>query len=826
MAWNSKVTTRLVVIAASFLLAACVSPIHQDSGRSVTIKRDGFGVPHIYASSVRGLYFGMGYALAEDRLFQMEMTRRSFTGTVAEALGPGESDKWIKFDQGARSAFTPASIRRQLAALKAEDRDIFEGYASGFNARVAEVLKDRQLLPKQFRHYGFDPGQWTAYDVVMVFVGSAYRYSEYNSEITNQQLLQSLVNMKGPVVGRQVFEQLRWTNDPTAPTTVGDDPVTRAASGTGRTESEHASAQQARAHDSRLADAFWQLTPLSGEALAASVPGDIGPLGAPTASNFWVVAPAKSADGRVHLNNGPQFGNYNPGYTWGVGLHGAGFDVVGNTTAGSANVHFATNGKIAWGSTAGAGDSVDTYQLDLNPINADQYMFNGAYKDFLKRTEVIKVKGRPDAAVEIRASVHGNVSFRDPARNLAYARKRIWEGDEVDTLLGLIESMKAQNWTEFLAANKRVALGVSRYYADTSGNIGYVLTGKYPQRPASQDFRLPPKGDGSMEWLGFQPLEANPQVYNPPQGFIVNWNNKPSAAFQNTDNFYFSSADRIAEFIQLMQSKSKFTSQEVREMNRVTSYKELHVRHVLPHLRSAVAALPPGDRVRAAVASIDAWDHMLTDSAQTGRYPYQYTIFNEFLVDLMAAVFKDDLPPALFSQVAGLTPPTATRNLSPGFKALVHTLQGGGSGVAQTYDFLNGEDKGALIRRTMLQTLDRLAVKYQTQEFGKWLVPTSRHTFLTENFIGVPQALPEELLEFTPLMNRGAENNHISLGATGVESCDVTSPGQGGGITADGKRAAHYSDQMQIYIDFSCKRQWTRQADIDANTVSTKQLRF
>jgi len=131
----------------------------------VAIRRDAWGVPHVFADSVRGVYRGYGFVVAEDRLFQMDMSRRSFTGRVAEVLGPD----YLAFDRMVRGNYTPASIAAQIAVLSQADGDIFEGYAEGYNQRLAQVLADPgRLMPREFIAFGFQPTPLTPEDVAMV----------------------------------------------------------------------------------------------------------------------------------------------------------------------------------------------------------------------------------------------------------------------------------------------------------------------------------------------------------------------------------------------------------------------------------------------------------------------------------------------------------------------------------------------------------------------------------------------------------------------------------------------------------------------------------
>lgn len=208
-----------------FLLAGCgggsSSGRINDSPRaekSVTIKRDSYGVPHVYATDTYGLFYGYGYALAQDRLFQMEMMKRAVLGRSAEVLGAD----YVNRDADSRSRFELSAIRDQLMALPEEDLNIFRGYAAGFNAWISEVMADPgELMPKQFLDMGFEPSEWSDLDVAMLYVGTmAGRYSHSSSEINNLRLLNQLIDQFGEVQGRELFDQVHWLEDPLAPTTV------------------------------------------------------------------------------------------------------------------------------------------------------------------------------------------------------------------------------------------------------------------------------------------------------------------------------------------------------------------------------------------------------------------------------------------------------------------------------------------------------------------------------------------------------------------------------------------------------------------------------
>ncbi|MEX1349618.1 MAG: penicillin acylase family protein, partial [Desulfobacterales bacterium] len=180
-------------VSVLVLLAfALIGVSYGDEGQ-VIIKRDNYGVGHVYADTVFGLYYGYGYAVAQDRLFQMEMAKRSTQGKVAEVLG----EEYVEFDKRIRGNYNPISIQRQLDRLSESDADIFNGYAAGMNAWIEKVKKNTdRLMPKEFIDFGFQPESWTAFDVAMIFVGSmANRFGDFNTELANVQIYNALVKM-------------------------------------------------------------------------------------------------------------------------------------------------------------------------------------------------------------------------------------------------------------------------------------------------------------------------------------------------------------------------------------------------------------------------------------------------------------------------------------------------------------------------------------------------------------------------------------------------------------------------------------------------------
>lgn len=780
-------------------------------GGEVLIRRDSWGVPHIFADTVRGLFYGYGHAAAQDRLFQMEMSKRSVNGTVSEVLGAD----YVAYDSEVRANRDPVSLDRQYRTMSTSDRQIFEGYAAGVNAWIEAVGKapDR-LMPKQFLDYDFQPTQWSGMDVVMVFVGTmANRYSDATAEVGNLQVRDQLIAAYGQERGLALFDQLIWNFDPLAPTTVPG------RSGAARTA-------QVQPPRRPVARQLRPVSPAAARALQQSAPEPAAEL--PAFSNAWLTGRTRTLGARSVLQNGPQFGWYNPAYTYSVGLHGAGFDVVGNTPFAYPVILFGHNGRIGWGATAGAGDTVDIYQEQLRPGDAHSYLFNGEWRHMRHRSEVVDVRGGSPVRVDVYYTVHGRVISTDPARSTAYSKKRSWEGYEIESLLGWIHSTRATNHRQWRAQSARMAITINWYYLDDDGNIGYVLNGRYPDRPANQDQRLPALGTGEMEWRGLRPYATNPQVYNPRQGFIANWNNKQAPESTGP----FSVVDRVDLISRELRGAGRLTPEDLWDINYRTTFGDPSAHYFLPYLRRAVVNEPRDSDLRSAVAQLLAWNQLNTDVDRDGTYDSPaVTIFRAFLDELISLVLADDIDRATFARFfangypSPTSPPGDSQRPGPGATLVYNALLGDRAGVPQRVDFLNGTDRNDLVRRALTQAVDRLERTYGPDR-ADWLTRTVPHTFRTTNFAGVPQANPDELLQLPTYMNRGTENNRVTFYAERrVTACEATPPGQSGFVAPDGTRSPHYADQMEIYDQFECKRTWFYPRDIDMRTVLTERLR-
>ncbi len=772
---------------------------------SITIKRDTYGTPHIFADDNYGLFYGYGYSLAQDRLYQLEILRHSTQGSVAEILG----DKYIGFDKTQRTLFWPGDIKKQIGALDTDTKDVFAGFAAGLNDYIQIVQKDKDtLLPLEFSKNGFEPEPWSEYDVVMLFVGSMLlRYGDFNTELDNQFFLAGLTKQHGANAAQAIFDAVLPTDNDFAPTTIplADWPAKNGG---------------AIIKQQIMSPALMHLPkPKSGHGF----------------SNALVLGPEKLKGAKAVLVNGPQFGWYVPAYTYSAGFHTPSWEAVGNAPLGYPLPMFGYNKNIAWGTTWGASDNVDVFRESLNPDGSNTYKYKGEWKAFEQRAETIKVKYGTDITFTARRSIHGPIIHADSKNGYAYAKRRGWAGRELETLIGWMDATKAKDHKTWIKAVGKSGLNVNWYYADKDGNIGYVSSGAYPIRAKGHDSRLPVSGEGHMDWTGIHPPSWNPQVLNPSSGYIANWNNKPRAGFKNPDEWWYSwsEADRVKVLDIAVANAGVMSPLQAWDLMMNASYEDPNANFFLPHM---IAALETSNEHGEIMATLKSWDGRFntmtkqstwTNSNNTYTHPGN-TIFRAWLGQMLSDVLADDLPGPVGKTLSTATgygtpkrPTAAGINISVGTKLLYEALQGRGD-----YDFLNGKTANAL----WLASLEKAIAKFGAQygpEIEDWQLPVPATRFNDTNFLGIPQTLPSRERDDMHAMNRGTENNMtVFRDEEFPVGYEIVAPGQSGYLSPQGEASPHYEDQFEMFRTHGKKSTWLSTADIDANLESEITLTY
>ncbi len=505
---RKTLTALLILLAAAAaalgLLAASTfsgedgeRPVKGITGR-VSIERDGRGVPTVRASSSTDALFGLGYAHAQDRLWQMEFQRRVGGGRLAEILGP----RLVDTDRFLRTVGFRRAAEAAWPALSRETQGLIEAYARGINAFLAA---DR-ARPVEFRFLRFEPQPFTPVDSLTWAKMMAWDLAgNARDEIQRARLTAAV----GPERTAELLPPV-----PAQPTI--------------------------------LLDEEWmgQLTPATSSSVSRLGPRgpwtslerefallrDLGFNGEEIGSNSWVVAGSRTKSGKPLLANDPHLGLRAPSVWYLARLEAPGISVVGATLPGVPGVIIGHNARIAWGLTSVEPDVQDLYLEQTDPADPSRYRFRNGWRSFESRTERIVVRGAADIAFEARSSVHGPIvtDLLRGAETLGRPVALRWTGlDPGDTTAEAFLGIdRASNWEEFLAAAAHLrAPAQNVIYADVDGHIGYTATGAIPIRPRS-DGLLPVSGAGEDDWSGFIPTEKLPRVLDPPRGYVATANNR------------------------------------------------------------------------------------------------------------------------------------------------------------------------------------------------------------------------------------------------------------------------------------------------------------
>ena len=781
------------------------------------ITRDIWQTPIIHTPDLATAFRAYGYALAQDRLFQLEMLRRTTQGRVAEVLGKD----FYALDERTLSHYDLPAIRTQVQRLSATDRRLLQAYIEGFNAWVAKVNADPgQWLPAEFSYYDFAPQEWQIFDLVMIFVGSmAHRYADFNEELGNLEFFIALQEQHGLEHAWKIFAATMPLYDAASPVTV---PVNESVRQRG---AEH---PEPPPYIERLQSVSFayrrEVFATSGRFQFISEDenyrqylrtvfahsGSPGAAGFSSASNIWLLRGDKLADADAVMVNGPQFGWSLPGYVYAASLHAGDRQISGNTLYGYPAFLFAHNGKIAWGSTAGMGDLVDVFMLQLNPDNPEEYLFKDEYIPLQKRPFEIPVKGEslPRQGVAYR-SHYGMVVQHDAVNGIAFTKQRSWEGSEVKSLLAWMRITEAQNYEQFRQIAADISFNINFYYLDSDANIAYLHLGKYPRRHPQHDHRLPVLGNGSYDWQGFLPFSENPQVFNPAQGYLQNWNNRPERNWPSSDLWWanWAGGHRAAILEQALQAQPTFTVAESWQLNRRAAHYDVNADFLLPPLLQAFSENQPPAVVAAALAALQEWQCSWLDQDRDGYFDHAANlIMHRWLQHLLQQVFSDDIAAEYLFRFAATGYPVsrqiASIRVQAGTRIIIRQLTEAVDSLS--YDFFNGVPADEVLRGSFAETVLSLQEEYG-DNLENWRIQTYPLQFAPYNFRGVPQALPDARVELGVIMNRGSENNQFVAREGKISASDVLPPAQSG-FLPPGKTATEYpQEQLPLYDEYRLK---------------------
>ncbi len=541
----------------------------------VNVSYDSLGVPHIAASNLPDLLFAQGYITAQDRLWQMDMTRRFASGELSAVLGP----EYIKIDREQRILGLRQVAERSVANMPAPQKAQFEAYAAGVNAYIAQHQK---TLPLEFRFLTYFPHVWTVEDSALVGLSMTQflNHGYYKEKLLKEKVLPKL----GPELTADLFVNSSWRDHPPgaegasieneipSQTTPDEEeqPAPRRGKKSSRVTSEENKKQVPRlaslARDdknNRKVDGVPKCTLLQN----APDRDFYGALLQPQAaddrllpgSNNWVVSGAHTASGKPLLSNDMHLDLRIPNVWYEAHLMAGDFDVAGVTLPGVPFVIVGHNRYIAWGFT-NLGPNVEDVYLELFN-DKGEYLTPQGWVAPQHRKEIIQVKGEREVNLDILTTRHGPIITElVPGEKRPVALKWVIYDPSVSNTV-FFDVNSAKNWQEFRAAFSHFgAPGQNVVYADVDGHIGYQATGTIPIR-ASGDGTVPvPGDDDSHEWTGYVAFDQLPSVYDPPSGVIATANGRIAPdSYPYALSFEWMAPYRTERIYKLLNARKKFT---------------------------------------------------------------------------------------------------------------------------------------------------------------------------------------------------------------------------------------------------------------------------
>jgi penicillin amidase len=499
----------------------------------VSVRRDEHGVPHIEAANLDDLVVAQGYVTAQDRLWQMDMTRRYVAGEIAEVLGKA----LIPHDRVQRLIEMRPLAERILAAQSPRDRRFLDDYARGVNAFIDA---HRKTLPAEFGLLIYKPKPWQPVDSILILLGMVQMEDErWASKLEHEQVVAKL----GPTLAADLYPVGSWRDHPptaavpdlTAPQqNIPDVPLDESQSSLrkpiGAGQRMFIEAKPAAHPDPVEA---WGFSPTKNRSQETAFRPGLLKLrqilghndcdGCVAGSNEWAVSGAHTASGKPLMSNDMHITHTIPNIWYEVDLKAPGFHAAGVATPGAPFVTAGHNDHISWGFTSLYGDTQDLYVEQVN-IHGE-YLSSTGWKPIEHVRETIRVRGGDDVVVDVGRTEHGPIvtpAIDGEKRTIALK----WSAyDASASNIPLFDMNSARDWGEFrhdLATWWGPSLNV--IYADDQGHIGYQAVGFIPIRKDGPS--TVPVHSGTHEWQGFFPFDQLPSAEDPANGILATANSR------------------------------------------------------------------------------------------------------------------------------------------------------------------------------------------------------------------------------------------------------------------------------------------------------------
>ncbi|MBH0169902.1 penicillin acylase family protein [Fictibacillus sp. 18YEL24] len=565
----------------------------------VDVYRDSDGVPHIEAESMKDLFMAQGFVTAQDRMFQMDLSRRQASGKLSEVIG----EKTLTRDKFFRTLGLRRAAEASYDEYSKEMKQYLSWYADGVNAYMDQAKKDN-TLPIEFLLVGYEPEKWTPVDSLVIgkymafdlgghWEGQAFRY--YLTETFSKE--KALDLFPGyPKDAPTILEDLQ---------TEGID-------------------------------------------FEKSFAGSVIP-NYHNGSNNWVVAGDKTKSGKPLLANDPHLSLGTPSIWYQAHLKAPDYEVSGVIFAGIPGIIVGHNKTIAWGVTNVGPDVQELYIEKRNPKNSYefQYLANWEKADVVK--ERIKVKDKVDVDHEVVITRHGPIisefAHHDkPGTALSLKWTALQPSKELEAVILMNRS---KNWTQFEKALQSFHTPAQNFvFASTDGTIAYKANGLIPVRKQEYTSLPVPGWTDQYEWEGYIPWDELPTSVNPEKGYIATANNKVTA-----DSYPYHISDTFAQpyrqqrIVEVLEGKEKLTAKDMQSLQ--FDQKNKQAEEMLPIFMQQVMKKPLNDKEKKVISLLKKWNH--SDSKDSAAP----LIFHIWMSHFSDELFKEEISEEMLKMFDG-----------------------------------------------------------------------------------------------------------------------------------------------------------------------------
>lgn len=555
----------------------------------VVINYDDYGIPHIYADNELDAQRALGYAHAQDRLWQLELLRRISPGKLSEIFGEKavQSDLfYTKLGIEEASIKTIESLDKNATSYK-----LAQAYLDGIN----EFVKNGST-PIEYYILGIDKQKFTLKDTYNIFGYMAFSFAAAHKTDPVLSSLQAKL-------GNEYIKELGVDINPNS-TLIHN-------------------YNQANEEIATAVTAILKNSP---------VPAFIG-------SNSWIVSPEKSKSGKVLFANDPHISFASPSVWYEAHVNTPTYESYGYYLGGVPFPILSHNRDYAYGLTMFENDDIDFYQEENHSKDASKYKTVDGYKTYTSLEKTIKVKDGDDIKVTIKSTQHGPIINDVVATSSDNPIAMSWIYTQLENkgIDAMYEISHAKNKSDF---EKGVAMihapGLNFMYGDSDDNIAWYAAGKLYKHKEGVSTKFVLDGtNGENEIERYLDFNENPQAHNPTWNYVYSANNQTDSIAGMLYPGYYLPEDRAKRVVELLEPKNDWSKEDY--MNMINDSKSSMAPKLVSHIVKSIVVDEFSDNETLVFETLKNWDGDFTKSSVGA------TVYTKFIYYFSKNTFEDEI---------------------------------------------------------------------------------------------------------------------------------------------------------------------------------------